>query len=52
MNSEAIVARLMGAKTQRDLPLLLQDLGSVDPNLLFKTLFRLQQKDKELTMLP
>ncbi|MEZ6136328.1 MAG: hypothetical protein R3C53_15645 [Pirellulaceae bacterium] len=39
MNSEAIVARVAEAKTQRDLPQLLQDLESVDPHLLFKTLF-------------
>lgn len=44
MNSEEIVARVTEAKTPRDLPLLLQDLGSVDPHLLFKTLFPIATK--------
>ena len=44
MNSEAIVARVAEAKTLRDLPQLLQDLGSVDPHLLFKTLFPIATK--------
>ncbi len=33
MDTEAIVARVAEAKTQRDLPQLLQDLESVDPKL-------------------
>ncbi len=44
MNSEAIVARVAEAKTLRDLPQLLQDLGSLDPHLLFKTLFPIATK--------
>ena len=44
MYREAIVARVAEAKTQRDLPQLLQDLESVDPHLLFKTLFPIATK--------
>ncbi len=44
MNSEEIVARVTEAKTPRDLPQLLQDLGSVDQQLLFKTLFPIATK--------
>lgn len=44
MNSEAILARVAEVKTQRELPQLLQDLGSVDPHLLFKTLFPIATK--------
>jgi hypothetical protein len=44
MNCEAIVARVAEAKSQRDLPQLLQDLVSLDPHLLFKALFPIATK--------
>ncbi len=44
MNCEAIVARVAQAKTQRDLPQLLQDLVSVDLHLLFNALFPIATK--------
>ncbi len=46
MNSEEIVARVTEAKTPQDLPQLLQDLGSVDQHLLFKTLFPIATKQQ------
>lgn len=48
MNSEAILARVAEAKTQRELPKLLQELGAVDPHLLFKTLFPIATKRQDV----
>lgn len=39
MDSEAILARVSEAKVQRDLPELIHALKSVDPKLVFDTLF-------------